>query len=579
MADSKVQYIVEVSKTGTGGQQAAAELNAAAAAARQTNAGFANLSGTAKGVRASLRALEGSATILGLQMFPQLTMTGMAAANTMRSLGAAAAAVGVSAGTAAAGIAGIGAVIASATAGWKAYKAAQNEALTAANLAGQQSDIRGRLLEIIEQQRERLAPGEADRLIGRLQNSPPEILEDRIASVRNRLRDVIGTESQIEAAQKLAALEHQIATQTLDDLEQQRIKAYDLFAERMKQIDALAAKSGRQTTPEEVNRARKLAEEELNLTEQKIAAERREAEAKAATQQEELRRVALAKQAAGEIALLEQNLTIASLQSSEDRVTIAEREYTARTDLFQRLVAEGALSEDELTQHMNQAYIERLRALKAAKAEEVKAAAKTAKELTELEQLGLRIGREFTDGLGSAFVQTFQKGGKAFQEFAATFLQKTAEMLAQFALFSFFKSLTKGTSFGAFFFGAAEGGVFPRMMATGGIQTVSQPTFFPRFNVVAGEAGAEMMAVLSRPRLMNLGGIEAAVGNAQGNRLALASADALAQRAGGNIVVEIRHSPETEARIVENSVQGAVVRVTRDMGRNTQLREATRKIT
>jgi len=587
VAETKVQYIVEVSKTGTGAADAAKELNElknsaekAAGSAQNVSGQFATLNTATHGTKDAFQALRNSVTLIGFSSFPDLTTKGMAAVEMFKGLRGAAVATGTGLASTSLIIAGFTGLIASATEGWKAYKAAQNEAFTAANLGSQQNDIRARLIEIIEQNRGRLQSGEADRMINKLQSSPPEILEDRIGSVRNRLRDVVGTESQIAAAEKLAELQRQMSLQQLDGLEAERVKAYELYAERIRQIEDLAAKSGRQSSREDVESAKQVAGESLRITVEGIKAKETEAKMQELAQQQELARANLRRMAATDLRRMEQELTIQNLESSEDRIALAEREFSTRINFYEELVARHELDEEELTDLTNNAVIQRLQAFKQAEAEKRREATKTESHLTQMQQMGLQIGRQFTDGLGTALVDSFEKGGAAFQQFAANFLKRTAEMLAQAAMFRIFSSLFGGTSIGSFFFGAsgaAQGGVFPRMMATGGIQTVSSATYFPRFNVVAGEAGAEMMAVLSKPRMMNLGGIEAAVGSAQGNRLAIASADALASRgAGGAVQVHVTLDPGLRAEIVQNSVQGAVVQVTRDVKRNTALRAAVR---
>jgi len=151
-----------------------------------------------------------------------------------------------------------------------------------------------------------------------------------------------------------------------------------------------------------------------------------------------------------------------------------------------------------------------------------------------------------------------------------------AQMILQLLIMRALKS-----SFGSALGLAAGGFAAPVMAANGlaGVSEVSGATYFPRFNVVAGEAGREMMTVLARPRFMEVGGVQAVVGNAGGNRLAITDADQLANAGGGGVVViEVRHSPETEARIVENSVKGAVVRVTSEMSRDTKLSRVTKQL-
>jgi hypothetical protein len=126
-----------------------------------------------------------------------------------------------------------------------------------------------------------------------------------------------------------------------------------------------------------------------------------------------------------------------------------------------------------------------------------------------------------------------------------------------------------------------------RLAASGleGVGEVNRATFFPGFNVIAGEAGREVMTVLARPQLMNFGGIAAQVGMAGPNRLAIVNAGALqkAQRRamggsdmslpgdglaggeGGRSVVEISLAPGLEANVVKKAVKGSVVEVTRQL--------------
>jgi len=125
----------------------------------------------------------------------------------------------------------------------------------------------------------------------------------------------------------------------------------------------------------------------------------------------------------------------------------------------------------------------------------------------------------------------------------------------------------------------ALGGV--RMAASGlsGVRSVSSPTYFPNFNVVAGEAGREMLTVLARPKLMSIGGVEAVVGNAGKNQLAIANANDLAKSqsggsASGRIQIEISHSDESKAKIIESSINGAEARITQQARRSTALRSA-----
>lgn len=202
--------------------------------------------------------------------------------------------------------------------------------------------------------------------------------------------------------------------------------------------------------------------------------------------------------------------------------------------------------------------------------------------LTEVQQIQKQAAESFASGFSSAFV-SFLDGTKsakeAFTDFARSFLSQIAQMILQQLILNAIKS----TSWGGKLF-AAEGGMFPRMMAAGGMQgvsDVSSPTYFPRFNVVAGEAGREMMTVLARPRMMEVGGMQAVVGSAQGQQLAITNAADLAGRggAGGTIVIQVQGTPDFEARVVQNSVKGAVVQVAQDMRQDSPISRGVKGLT
>jgi hypothetical protein len=136
-----------------------------------------------------------------------------------------------------------------------------------------------------------------------------------------------------------------------------------------------------------------------------------------------------------------------------------------------------------------------------------------------------------------------------------------------------------GSSFYSGYNLAASGGAFGPIFAAGGVNDVSSATYFPKFNVVAGEAGREVMTVLAKPRMANFNGLSAQVGMAGSNRLAITSADALAAHAGGgaggSMVIEVRVSPGSEARIVETSLHNVIVHMQQD----TTLSRATKNLT
>jgi hypothetical protein len=294
-----------------------------------------------------------------------------------------------------------------------------------------------------------------------------------------------------------------------------------------------------------------------------------------------------------EIQLMESRNQLASGTSYIERNNTAILQ--ARLQLYRELRAENLITEDQMNKLSKDAEINFNRT--------AKSALDLNKKMTDLQQLGRSVAQTFAGQLSSAIVDVFSEGGKALQKFAAQFFSTVAQMILQLLILRTLKSAFPGLAAEGGTFMAAGGGMFPRAMATGGlalamaaggvaptyaadgvpgVQSVSQATYFPRFNVVAGEAGREMLTVLAKPRFMELGGVQAVVGNAGANRLAITSADQLAANggagAGGHLTVEIRHTPETEARIIENSVKNAVVRVTQDMGRDSKLSRTTKQL-
>ena len=148
---------------------------------------------------------------------------------------------------------------------------------------------------------------------------------------------------------------------------------------------------------------------------------------------------------------------------------------------------------------------------------------------------------------------------------------------------------------------AAIGGIFPRMMAAGGVQgvgEVSQATFFPRFNVIAGEAGREMLTVLAKPQTIDFNGIPAVVGQAGSRQLAIIDAVALGSArmmAGGGVAggfpgpqargglsgsatVNVVLGDGLEARLVNNSIEGALVRVNQEVNQDSRLSHSIKRL-
>jgi len=525
MAETGVQFTIAVSKVGTGGAQAAAELQAVAQMAAQTNSALAaatqtglrtasalsqiavaanqaaarlaqiqttmtwwnnavavgakgtaeasnqlnTLGASTKTTTVLMKSMGGVLTLAGFQQFPQLTTAAMLTKSSLDAVRLSGVNLTVGLGLATAGIAGLAAAVVSATFAWSAYKAEQESVASAAALNEQTERFAQSLREQVALLREkgRITAEQQAQLTGQLRTG---------AGGNQAVRDFMTGLDRGNAGQLLAG--------------QQQTFAYQDAAE------ALGNPRG--------------------------------------------------------------------LSRAEERVQIQKR-YNAELALQADLLQQGLLTEQQMMELGSNSDIKRMQSL-----------TKLNAQLTDTQILGQQVAQTFAAGLSSALVNVFTEGGKALADFFRQFMQQVAQMILQLLIMRALKS-----SFGSALGLAAGGFAAPVMAANGlaGVSEVSGATYFPRFNVVAGEAGREMMTVLARPRFMEVGGVQAVVGNAGGNRLAITDADQLANAGGGGVVViEVRHSPETEARIVENSVKGAVVRVTSEMSRDTKLSRVTKQL-
>lgn len=203
--------------------------------------------------------------------------------------------------------------------------------------------------------------------------------------------------------------------------------------------------------------------------------------------------------------------------------------------------------------------------------------------------------KEFASGMAQAMVD-FADGTKsaqqAFGEFAAAFLKDMAKMIIEQQILNAIGHPGVGGVGGTGLMGLlglatggtvtadAFGGVH---FAADGIQTVSSPTYFPKFNVLAGEQGTEMLTVLAKPTMRSLGGMDAVVGNAGSRRLAITNASDLEARgngggASGRIEINVNMHPDLKAEIINQSVQGARVDVVHQLKRNSPASQAVRQL-
>jgi hypothetical protein len=231
------------------------------------------------------------------------------------------------------------------------------------------------------------------------------------------------------------------------------------------------------------------------------------------------------------------------------------------------------------------------------------------KELSETRQIMAEVGQAFVQnfagGFSSAVVQMIQgtKSMKdAFQDFAASLLANTAQMIMELLIFTAIKRSLTGTSFGGLL-GFAGGGAMKAASGLGGVAELTTPTYLPNWNVIAGEAGGhELMTVLSNPQTWSVGGAAVVSGNVGPSRLAMlaeqdfkslvpaatgimmgetatGSAVAGSRSAAGRVEVVVTLDKNLEGRIIDNSIEGAVVRINNDLTQDSQTSRAVKDLT
>jgi hypothetical protein len=191
------------------------------------------------------------------------------------------------------------------------------------------------------------------------------------------------------------------------------------------------------------------------------------------------------------------------------------------------------------------------------------------------------------------FISGTKSAKEAFMEFGRSFLTTTAQMIMQMVIL---KALEKSGITGAL--GLATGGVIMAANGLAGVSEVSSATYLPKFNVVAGEAGREMLTVLAQPRSVNWSGIPAVIGRAGPSRLALVDAGHLAgltgarrgadglvtggglpSGGGGSSTVNIRLAPGLRGEIVDEAIGGAQVRILNDLHEDSPMSSAVKRVT
>lgn len=424
--------------------------------------------------------------------------------------------------------------------------------------------------------------------------------------------DKLALEDRKKGLIELAKLQADISLGTLEGFDKERGAALQTYDERIKALDKIKA-MGVDVSDDLV------AAEEERSSKFKAIWEKESAQAEAKAHKE----IEAQRRATDEIRKIQEQLSLDSISSSQAMETgygkASEQMASAQRKLDleeKRQFFEASIRHDELIVKIRELAAEkRLSAdaeqglmVQATAAYELQrqAIAKTIEEqkrqqfwLSDTGQLVTQINQQFASGFSRAFVD-FASGAKnaedAFKEFGASFLQTAAQMIMQMlvlrAISGIFGGLAGGASATTGIDGAAAnpianfntpllaagGGQFPRLMAGGGMQgMVHQATYLPRFNAITGEAGSELLTVMARPRMFEMGGMTGTIGDVGGSRMAVLPERALNAAAGG-VEVIVRMEPGLRAEIVSESVQGAVVRVTNDVGRSTPLSSGIKKL-
>jgi len=541
----KTEYLIQIIKQGDGANAAVADFKSVQAAASAANTTIATTSAqSAVSVANGTRQIRGALQLISLTAFPQAAQAGILFSAAMNGVRGAMAVAGTALTGGVAGIALIGTAAVTASYGI----ALLNEQVHALETASNESAQRRSLSESINKTiREGVLAGQitasgAAMLREQLAQASKNV--DALKAVATGLRDDLP-----KAYERLRSMVKAANIETLSGLAQQLQAIEDVYQARLKQIELEEKKTG------------------ANLSEESQLAFRA-GQAQRGKAVESLNEQLFLKGISNEQERRATELRFEFLHLEQQIAQIKERE----------LMTEQELS--PLVETMNKARENQTRILK-----------EQAFWASEVGQVTNHASQQFASGFSQAFVD-FVSGVKsaedAFKQFASAFLRQVAEMIIQALVLKAIKGVIGGIGFadgGIVASGFAEGGFAPRMMAAGGIaglSMVSQPTYFRNFNAIVGERGPEIMTVLSRPKMMQVGGIEAAVGRA-GNFGELAitrAADLQRGQAGGggglHVFVHLERGLKSE--IVNEAVGVARVTVVRDMRDDTELSQATRKL-
>jgi hypothetical protein len=289
-----------------------------------------------------------------------------------------------------------------------------------------------------------------------------------------------------------------------------------------------------------------------------------------------------------QISNLRDQLTIQSVDGYDRQRVAAQISYEGQIEEIQRLNATNQISSQQQQQFSDLALkgyelqIDAIAHLQDAQKESQFWASRTGQIVQGSAQI---ISSSFT----SAFmdlVNGVENGGKAVQKFFAGTLAGIGQMITQMIIFNAITGIFKGGvglgAAGGGFTGdinssfvslAAAGGFFPRMMAGGGMQFTNGTTYLPNYNAITGEAGKELLAVLARPRMMQIGGMQAAVGDMEGKSMAVVPTSAIGG-GGGTQRVIISMEDGLRAQLVQDGAKAGVEIMIENLGRKTPARDA-----
>lgn len=558
LQNTQAKYEIIVQKVGSALPVAQELDQVAAASQRATIAGKATtaqlhaLKEGATLTKESFRTLHAASLLLGGH-FAEVSMAGALAVDSMKLVKGAAAATGVGIAGISAAALGAAAAIATLVTGFESLHAMKEADESAKRLREQQEILRTRTLNELQllQIQGKITGEEYDQLRAKVEAAGDSYTKMKQAVAAVRAVDPSREETQ--ATEKLTQLRQQLNLETLDGYAKESQAARYNFEQRRDEIRQLFSQLAKA-------RGGKFDSADAGLMQNLLA----QNEATNAVVQGRIT-------AARQMADLEQNLTVKAIGTSETRIEQADREFMERNDLYKQLQENGEMTEDQVTQHMQEASLKRIQVMQA-EADKAKLNLKSIGEQAKIAQ------EQFASGLSQAivdFVSRTKDAKTAFLDFAKSFLSEILKMIIEQQILNALKSLSFAN--GGFAMAAASGGSFsPRYAASGvaGVSSVSSPTYFPKFNVLAGEAGREMMTVLARPRLMAIGGMEAVVGQAGGQTLAIINANQLARGRGETIRLIVEHSEESKVKIIKEAVSQAEVHVTRQTKANTPLRAA-----